>query len=316
MNNFAGNPTEENAKVQSPKSYLSYPSQEPILGDVRTKPTSENNDLQNIKYSQLEHHYDAPSKALWLFMQASPRPCFSQNLLSNLHSVTHNVVLENHRSRMVNYLVTASGIPGIYNLGGDLDAFQSLIQAGDKEGLRRYAYSCVELIYNNSIGYNQDVTTVALVQGQAMGGGFECALSCNVLVAEESAIMGFPEILFNLFPGMGAHPLLSQRVNPGLADRIIRSGRTYTASELYEMGIVDVLAKDGEGTLEVNKYIKQHQRKRTGNLAMQRVKQMMNPITLRQLKEITNIWVDAALQLDERSLRTMAKLVSRQNLVK
>ena len=49
---------------------------------------------------------------------------------------------------------------------------------------------------------------------------------------------------------------------------------------------------------------------------MQRVKQMMNPITLRQLKEITNIWVDAALQLDERSLRTMAKLVSRQNLVK
>ena len=82
------------------------------------------------------------------------------------------------------------------------------------------------------------------------------------------------------------------------------------------MGIVDVLAKDGEGTLEVNKYIKQHQRKKIGNLAMQRVKQMMNPITLRQLKEITNIWVDAALQLDERSLRTMAKLVSRQNLVK
>jgi DSF synthase len=316
MNHIAGNPTVENEKVLSQFNYLPSPIQKPNPGNECPKSLSENNNIQNTEYNQLEQHYDAPSKALWLFMQATPRPCFSQDLLSDLHNVTQNVVLENHRSRMVDYLVTASGIPGIYNLGGDLDAFQKLIQAGDREGLRSYAYSCVELIYNNSISYNQDVTTIALVQGQAMGGGFECALSCNVLVAEESAKMGFPEILFNLFPGMGAHPLLSQRVHPGLADRIIQSGRTYTAGELYEMGIVDVLAKDGEGTIEVNKYIKQHQKKRTGNLAMQRVKQVMNPITLRQLKEITNIWVDAALQLDERSLRIMAKLVNRQNLVK
>lgn len=316
MNHIAGNPTVENAKVLSQFNYLPSPIQKPTPGDDKIKTPSENNDIQEIEYSQLDHQYDAASKALWLFMQASPRPCYSQKMLSELHTVRENIVKVNHQSPTIDYLVIASGIPGIYNLGGDLDAFQNFIQAGDREGLRRYAYSCVDLIYNVSTGFNQDVTTIALVQGQAMGGGFESALSCNVLVAEESAKLGFPEVLFNLFPGMGAHLLLPQRVHPGLADRIIRSGRTYTAGELYEMGIVDVLAKDGDGMVEVNKYMKQHQKRKISNRAIQRVKQSINPLSISQLREVTDIWVDAAMQLDERSLRTMAKIVSRQNIVK
>jgi DSF synthase len=59
-------------------------------------------------------------------------------------------------------------------------------------------------MYENIIHLDRDVTTIALVQGDALGGGFETALSSNVLIAERSAKLGFPEILFNLFPGMGA----------------------------------------------------------------------------------------------------------------
>ena len=57
-------------------------------------------------------------------------------------------------------------------------------------------------MYGNSAAFHTPLITIALVQGDALGGGFECALSFDVLIAERSAKMGLPEVLFNLFPGM------------------------------------------------------------------------------------------------------------------
>lgn len=51
-----------------------------------------------------------------------------------------------------------------------------------------------------------------MVQGDAFGGGLEFALSSNILVAEQGTRLGFPEILFNLFPGMGAYTFLYRKV--------------------------------------------------------------------------------------------------------
>ena len=79
-----------------------------------------------------------------------------------------------------------------------------------------------------------------------MGGGFECALSGNVLIAERGAKMGFPEILFNLFPGMGAMTLLGRKIGYSKAEKVILSGKLYTAEEMYELGVVDVLVEPGE----------------------------------------------------------------------
>jgi DSF synthase len=310
MNIIAGYPTLEEINMQQPVSFMPTPALPTVREDRKAKEVTE---TETSSYQQLEHQFDANLNAMWFFMNATPRPCFTQTLLSELHGMIENIVIQNTRSRSTDYLVVASGLPDIYNLGGDLDIFRKYILAGAKEELRRYAYSCVDLVYKSSIGFDQNITTIALVQGQAMGGGFECALSCNVLIAEESATMGFPEILFNLFPGMGAHCFLSRRVSPGIANRIISSGRSYSAGELYEMGIVDVLAKDGEGVVEANNFIKQHRKRRIGNLAMQRARDSLNPISLRDLQHISDIWVEAALQLDERSLRTMARLVSAQD---
>ena len=79
------------------------------------------------------------------------------------------------------------------------------------------------------------------------------------------------------------------------------------------MGIIDVLAEDGEGVMAVNNYIKQHQKRRIGNLAMHRASQSINPITMRELRNISDIWVEAALQLDDKALRTMSRLVGAQD---
>ncbi len=264
-------------------------------------------------YEQLDVNYDDSSEALWLYMKGKPRPCFTPTLLGEIKHLIKQLTLYPHEPHPVQYLIAASEVPGIYNLGGDLEKFRQCINAGDKQALRDYAYACLDLVFESSRHFNRDITTIALVQGSALGGGFESALSCNVIIAEQSATMGFPEVLFNLFPGMGAYTYLSRRVNPSLAGKIISSGRTYTASELYAMGIVDVLVADGEGVVAVNDYIAQDKHRHVRQLDKQKAKWHKNPVTLEDLREITDIWVDTALQLDERSLSIMDRLVCAQS---
>jgi DSF synthase len=79
------------------------------------------------------------------------------------------------------------------------------------------------------------------------------------------------------------------------------------------MGVVDILAEKGEGEMAIYQYIKQVQRSPNTYRAMQRVKDVTNPVTLDELLDIAHIWADAALELTSRDLRMMQKLVKRQN---
>ncbi len=158
----------------------------------------------------------------------------------------------------------------------------------------------------------RDITTIALVQGDALGGGMEYAISSDVLIAERSAKMGMPEILFNLFPGMGAYSFLSRKVGAVQAERMILGGSLYSAEKLHEMGIVDVLAEDGQGKQAVLDYIHKAERAQNGYRAFRQAKLYCNPVTYEELMNITTVWVDAALHLEEKSLRMMERLVSRQ----
>ena len=210
-------------------------------------------------------------------------------------------------------MVLASRMPGIYNLGGDLRLFAECIQQQNRARLRDYAHRCVEIVFNLSHGYGQGLTTVALVQGQALGGGFEAALSAHVIVAERSARLGLPEVLFNLFPGMGAYSFLSRRLTPAAAERMILSGKVYTAEELYALGIVDVLAEDGDGIAAVRQHVRELDRRQGSRRAMRHVCNAVNPVTRDELIRVTDIWVEAALGLREDDLRRMNRLVAAQS---
>ncbi len=268
-------------------------------------------------YSQLEIEYCEQQGALWYYMNPQPRPCFNAELLNSIHLLQNSVTESNaqaspcHDSHIA-YMVLASRVPDVFNLGGDLNLFQSLIKNKDRDGLHAYARACIDVLYHN-ICPQLPITTISLVQGSALGGGFEAALSSSILIAERSAELGLPEILFNLFPGMGAYSLLARRIGPRLAERLITSGKLYRADELYEMGVVDVLAEDGCGHETVKKYIRQHRRNCNGLQAIERVRQFYDPITYEELAGIADIWVDAACHLSDRNLRMMNKLVSAQN---
>lgn len=259
---------------------------------------------------------DTQHRVMWYYMHAQPRPCFSPDLLSELSSFRDDMAhrLDAPEDAGIDYMVLASKVPGIFNLGGDLALFRSLVEAGDRQSLQRYAHACIDMLWTNISGIDgRDITTIALVQGEALGGGFEGAMSAHVLIAERSARMGLPEILFNLFPGMGAYSLLSRKLDPVRAERLILSGRIHTAEELHAMGVVDVLAEDDQGEQAVYDYIARENRARNGFRALRAAKRLSNPVTREELIGITEIWVDAALRLTPRDLRMMERLVARQS---
>jgi DSF synthase len=215
--------------------------------------------------------------------------------------------------RPVNYYVTGSRTPGVFNLGGDLALFVMLIKTGDREALAQYAKLCIDVQYPRSQSFfSPNLTSIALVQGDALGGGFECALASDVIIAEESAQLGFPEILFNLFPGMGAVSLLERRIGLRAAEQLILSGKMLPAYRLHEMGVVDVLAKNGQGETAVRDYIATNAKRRNGMQAMFRARQFVRPVTREELDGIVDLWVDAALRLGERELKMMGRLARAQ----
>src|SRR5215472_16639817 len=86
---------------------------------------------------------------------------------------------------------------------------------------------------------------VAAVHGFALGGGCELALSCDVIVADETAVLGLPEVGVGLVPGCGGTQLAARRVGPGRAAELIFSGRKVGAAEAAAIGLVDVLHEVG-----------------------------------------------------------------------
>jgi|SRR6476620_10291304 DSF synthase len=275
--------------------------------------------VEYIFSPQLTAHYDMESRAMWSRWTAEPRPCFNPSLLADIRayyefvSQTHGVVHCEGEEHPIEYTVLASGIPGVFNLGGDLDLFKQLIGARDRAGLLRYGRACIDVLYRNYISHELPVTTVSLVQGECLGGGFEAALSSDVIVAEKSARFGFPEILFNLFPGMGAYSFLDRKIGQKGAEAVISSGKIYSADEMLALGIVDAVAEDGAGETEVVDLIKRRTRMRNGLQALAATRRRVHSITFEELLDVVNIWVDAALRINLRDLKLMQRLVSRQN---
>lgn len=268
-------------------------------------------------FARLQFELDESIGALWCYMSATDRPHFSAELLADLARAQAAVRAGARPERsgqapLIRSVVLASRTPGIYNLGGDLNLFSNCIQEQNRARLTKYAHRCADIVFNHSEGYGQGLTTVALVQGQALGGGFEAALSAHVIVAEKGARLGLPEVMFNLFPGMGAYSFLSRRLTPAAAERMILSGKVHTAEELYELGLVDVLAEDGEGIAATRRHLREMDRRHLSRRAMRHVCNAVNPVSRDELIRVTDIWVEAALGLREDDLRRMHRLVAAQ----
>jgi DSF synthase len=268
-------------------------------------------------FDQMTIRFEPEQNALWCMVDHPERPCFTLRLLDQIrtlqtrlrHGLAHASL---SKDLPVRTIIWGSTFPGIWNLGGDLALFTRLIRARAAGELRSYAYACVDAVYQNLTKMGLPVLTVALVQGDALGGGFEHALTNDLIIAERDSRMGLPEVLFNLFPGMGAYSLLCRRLDGVRAQKMILSGRLYEASELEELGVVDLVVSQGEGPAAVREYLERNRRRHGTLLALSRVRQRCQPVTYEELIDVTDVWVETALSLDEADLRRMEHLVRAQ----
>ena len=274
---------------------------------------------RNSHPQQLHIRHDHEHQAVWAEMSFSGRPSMNMDILNALSAAQDEIATlcrRNDESRpddCLRYQVLSSATPGVFSLGGDLEYFLDAIRKQNRAALQHYATACIDILYKSARGYGSDLTTIALVQGEALGGGFEAALSCNVIIAERSATFGFPETLFGMFPGMGAYSLLARRIAPAMAKRLIESGNVYTADELYERGVIDRVAADGEGARAVHDLIRELRNRITGFRGLERAMAEVNPVSYEELSAIVNIWVDTALQLSNKNMRLMEYLLDVQN---
>lgn len=275
-------------------------------------------------YRTLRTQEDPASRTSWMYMHAQRahdatpgRPCFTLDLMKDMRDYLAGVGMRSQQTAIdgrepgLDHLVVTSDASS-FNLGGDLALFARLIRERDRASLLAYARMCVEGVYHLHTQLGGRVNTVALVQGDALGGGLELALSCQTIVAESGVGMGFPEVLFDLFPGMGAYTFLTRRVTPVQAERMMLDARIYPVEELLRMGVVDQVVPRGEGLMAAREQIRKNQRIGNALRSMNAVRQACKPVSLDELLAVTTEWVDAAMRLGERGLKTMERLIRAQ----
>jgi DSF synthase len=276
-------------------------------------------DAYLLGFSQIDVEIDREFGIVWVYLKPKPRPCFNPTMISEIRRL--QIMLETYGGKLpyqgelvpIHYHVLDSRTPGMFSMGGDLDLFCDHVRRRDREGLLKYARSCIDTMHAYMVGFGAQVTTISLLRGDALGGGFEVALSGNVIIAEEHVELGFPEILFNTFPGMGSYHLLSQRIPPLQVDRIMLNGKRNSAAEMYETGIVDRLAPTRRGAAAVYDFVEENRRHRNGYLAVQHVRQKVHPISYEDLLDVVTYWVDTTMQATEKDLKLMQRLVRAQD---
>lgn len=262
------------------------------------------------RFTQLSGYYEAERHTVWMMLRAHPRPCFNHALIEEIMNFSW---LVRQSGFAVDFWVTGSLVPGMYNVGGDLQFFVECIQNGRREALRAYARACVDCVHAASRGFDTGAITLAMVEGSALGGGFEAALAHHFVLAQRDARLGFPEIAFNLFPGMGGYSLVARRSGMKLAEELIYKGESHTAEWYEQHGLVDVLFKPGQSYVSTRTFIDTLRPKLNGVRAMLRARTRVLQLPRSELMDITEDWVDAAFCLEPKDIAYMERLVTLQS---
>ena len=267
-----------------------------------------------FELEQLEVSFEKELGALWTFMRPRGRPSYNPDLLEDFHAWQRGIAAEFHdRPNELQYLLLGSRTAGIFNLGGDLNLFAKLIRKRDRDALVGYGESCVRILHRNMNTLGMPMITIGLAQGDALGGGLESLLSFNVIIAEKQAKFGFPECLFGLFPGMGAYSLVARRCGAAFAEEMMLSGRIFTAQEMMDAGLVHMVVEPGQGIAAAREYMTRNKRRQIGARAVFEAGRYVAPVTLEELDRIVRVWADSCLQLSDRDLKIMERLVSAQD---
>ncbi|KAB1139645.1 enoyl-CoA hydratase [Streptomyces luteolifulvus] len=141
-------------------------------------------------------------------------------------------------ARSISVVVLTSTSERAFCVGADLRERNSLT---DTDLARQRPY--MRALYGGVL--ELPMPTVAAVHGFALGGGYELALACDVIVADTTAVVGLPEVSVGLVPGGGGTQLLPRRVGAARAAHLIFTARRVPAQEALALGLIDAVADEG-----------------------------------------------------------------------
>ena len=260
--------------------------------------------------SQMAAFYEEGRNIMWMMLRAAPRPCFNQGLLTE---IMHLARTARESGLRIDFWVTGSLVPELFNVGGDLSFFVDAIRSGKRDMLMAYARSCIDCIWEMYNGYGSGALSIAMVEGSALGGGLEAALAHHFVLAQKGVKLGFPEIAFNLFPGMGGYSLVARRAGMRVAEELISTGESHVAEWFTEKGLVDQLFEPGDAFLATRTFIDVIRPKLNGIRALIRARQRVLPLDRSELMDITEDWVRSTFTIETKDLAYMERLVMMQN---
>ena len=262
---------------------------------------------RDYKYIRLE--WDSEFALLRLRTCVKPIQCYSLAAMGELQQVFNDI---SSNPGLVKHYVMTSDVAGVFNFGGDLSLFVLLIRARDIDSLKLYGRRCVDLVWWMETAVQRGIHTTVLVQGDTLGGGLESVLPFHKVIFERSAQAGFPEVLFNLFPGMGAWNFTIRKAGFAVANDMILSGKLYSADQLYRRSLVDLVVEDGEGEAAIDQVIRAVHPRLRGTLAALQARAVAAPITYESLMTVVTQWTEVAMTLTDRDLRLMERLARAQ----
>jgi len=203
---------------------------------------------------QVDLAFEPAIRTLWVTLKPEPKPVFTLQVISSVRKVQDAIIrLWADAVECPVMFFAYRGVGPLFSLGGDLDYYLDCLAEDNSQGLLNYARQAADVIAYNSNGLNGLAITVATIHGKALGGGIDPARACNVLVGEEQATFGYPEIHYNHFP-ISAVPILSRHVGTIEAERILTLGLDYTASEFHTCGVLDAVVPNGSGEDWIRNY--------------------------------------------------------------
>ena len=260
-------------------------------------------------YKTIRLEWSSDLRLLRVRTCVTPIQCYSLAAMAEMQQMLDDI---GANPGLVRHLVMTSDVPRVFNFGGDLALFVLLVRAGDVESLKLYGRRCVDLVWWIENAAKLGVHTTVLAQGDTLGGGLESVLPFHKVIFERSAQAGFPEVLFNLFPGMGAWDFTIRKAGFAVANEMILSGRLYSAEELHYRRLVDVVVDDGQGEAAIEQVVRDVDPRHRGTMAALRAQRLAAPIHYETLLAIVDQWAECALGLTDRDLRLMERLARAQ----
>ena len=180
------------------------------------------------------HQPAAPGVAWLTLNRAATRNALDWRMLRSLQAAIEELEADSG-ARVV---LVRSALERVFVAGGDIAVMRDLKLADGS----RFVYAGQHLLRRLE---ESPLVFIAVVGGHALGGGWELALACDMIVASEAARFAFPETRLGLLPGWGGTQRIVRAVSPQRARELVYTGRRITAAEAASYGFVnDVVPAD------------------------------------------------------------------------